>query len=184
MNNRFIKLLFAGSLLLALGAGCIAKGGEETTNEKGDASIARTAEGGPDGAVQGESVDGKGPSGINLCISTDDGVAGPVWLYSANAKGPDENWSQWFSAQPVAVGDGTSEMCGALNFLIATGDKIRINGAIMGGQGTLVENKGEKGTGSDLIREIWIDDQYYAVGKECAYVANGKKGFDLECAIR
>ena len=167
---------------MALGAGCIAKGDDASTDTQASA---------PKGETKGDSTisdanapDGKGPSGINLCISMDDGVAGPVWLYSANARGTNQNWSQWFSAQPVAVGDGTAEICGALNFLIATGDTVRINGAYMGGKGTLVENKGVKGAGSDLIREIWIDDQYYAVGKECAYVDNGKQGFDIECAIR
>jgi hypothetical protein len=154
-------------LLLLLGAGCA-----NTTDQTDTAEDT-----------------GKGASpvvGVDICVRTDGDTAGEVRLSAANTTAGKENFSGWFTDNVVAKGNAGTEVCGTTPFAIAVGDKVLINGdwADTNGKRWLVESKGEKPAGSDDIKEIWIDDEYYAVGKECAYQSNGVKGFDVVCTVR
>lgn len=176
MNIRFLSGTAAIAMLLTLGWGC-AKQSETPSIPLGGGSSEPEVKGAAD-----ELPDGKGPSPYELCVSTEGDVSGVVALSAANAT--TKNWSQWFTSSPVAVGEANRELCGALNFAIADGDKVYVNGSWNDGTRFLVDNRAPAGAAHDDIKEIWIDDQYYEIGKDCVYQSNGKKGYDLVCTVR
>ncbi len=179
MMTRIISGFLAGATLLTLGWGC-AKNPEMTPSIPLEGGS-----GAPEvkGAID-ELPDGKGASPFELCLSTDGAVAGAVWVYAANNSFPRLNWSQWFSASPVATGDAAREICGALNFSIETGDTLYLNGTWSNGSNFLINNRGSEGTAADQIKEIWLDDQFYEIGKDCQYEGNNMGGFNLVCIVR
>jgi hypothetical protein len=136
------------------------------------------------GKVQGDSdylPDGKGAGVAEFCMSVESVVKGPVWVYAANKTSPRENWSQWFSASPVVVGDAGKELCAPLNFALESGDELVINGAWQNGKKFLVYNGNVP---TDVMKEIWLNDQFYDIGKECWYEGNGKGGYNIVCTVR
>ncbi|MFA5946560.1 MAG: hypothetical protein WC813_00890 [Patescibacteria group bacterium] len=176
MTTRLIAGIITSAVLLTAGWGCAKttpsiplEGGSGEPEVKG---------------VVDELPDGKGPAPFELCISTDGPVTGAVWLYAANNTAPRLNWTQWFSADPVAAGDAGQEICGALNFSIESGDTLYLNGTWSKGKNFLVNNRGEQGTPSDQIKEIWLDDQFYEIGRDCAYENNNMGGYNLACTVR
>jgi len=177
MTNRLLIGVSAVGLLLAFGWGCI-----KNTDISSDGTSAT-----PTGDVQGVAdfiPDGKGGVPFELCVNTEAWVSGPVWLYAANNTKPRLDWKQWFSASPVASGDAFREICGPLNFDVQTGDKLYVNGMWANKKYFLVNNQGTKGAASDDIKEIWLDDQFYEIGKDCVYENNNMKGYNLVCVVR
>lgn len=177
--TRMIAGFLASATLLTLGWGCT-KNPEPADPATDEAAVEQ-------GQVRGATddlPDGKGASPFELCVSTDGPVAGNVWIYAANNTFPRLNWAQWFSASPVATGDAAREICGGLNFNIETGDKLYLNGTWANGKNFLVNNRAEKGGASDQIKEIWLDDQFYEVGKDCQYEGNNMGGYNLVCTVR
>jgi hypothetical protein len=154
------KRLFLGlGIVMLLGAGCAGAG--KITAKDGEKTVA---------------------AGPEMCVRTDGDTSGTVKVFAANKTAG--NWTGWFSEPAVAMGEAGTETCGNLAFSLTAGDQVQINGEWDNGQRFLVENRTPDASGSDNLREIWIDDQYYAVGKECGYESNGKKGFDIVCTIR
>lgn len=166
MKTGLRVLAPAVSLLLLLGAGCAAKTTDNTASVE---------------------VDGKGAvAGVDVCVRTDADATGEISLSAANTTAGKENFAAWFTPSVVAKGNAGTEVCGTTPFAIAVGDRVLINGdwTDKNGKRWLVENRTPKAAGSDNLKEIWIDDEYYAVGKECAYQSNGMKGFDVVCTVR
>jgi hypothetical protein len=166
----------ASAMLVTLGWGCT-KNAE--TPVQGNDTPAPVVEGSTDSLP-----DGKGSAPFELCVSTDAYVYGSVWLYAANNTAPRLNWKQWFSSSPVAAADASKEICGALNFSVESGDTLYVNGMWNNKKNFLVNNRGVKGAPSDDIKEIWLDDQYYEVGKDCFYENNNMGGYNLVCTVR
>lgn len=159
MDKRFLVL----AALLLLGAGCFGGNGDGTDNANA-------------GTLEN--------SGTELCVRTDGDATGDIRLYAANlTTGARE---QWFTETPVGVDDAADEVCGNLAFPVAVGEKVQINGSWFDGTEDrwLVQNRTPDASGSDNVKEIWIDNQYYAVGKECQYESNGMMGFDIVCTLR
>lgn len=178
MNTRLFYGVTALTMLLTLGWGCTKnpeppllplEGGSEVPEVRG---------------ANDTLPDGKGALPFELCVSTEEGVTGAVSLSAANNTEPRKDWSQWFSKTQVAEGDASREICGPLNFALESGDKVYLNGSWSNGKRFLVDNRGVGATAHDDIKEIWIDDQFYEIGKDCAYQSNGVKGYDLVCTVR
>jgi hypothetical protein len=176
MTNRTV-IAFAGTaLLLTFGWGCAKNVDTEVDGVSPTPLV--------NGVVSEVTPDGKGPAPYELCVSVEKAVTGNVWLYAANETAPRVNWTQWFSASPVASGSANNEICGAVNFALQAGDKLVINGAWANGKKYLVYKGGADGSAADQLKEIWIDDRSYEVGKECAYESNGKGGYNVVCTLR
>jgi hypothetical protein len=179
MITRFVSGMLATAVLVTVGWGCTQGTDSHPSvsgDDKGNAPVVK-------GAVD-ELPDGKGPAPFELCINTEGPVSGAVWLYAANNTAPRLNWDQWFSDFPVAAADASQEICGGLNFAVETGDTFYLNGTWANGKNFLVNNRGENGAPSDQIKEIWLDDQYYEVGKDCGYEDNNMGGYNLVCVVR
>lgn len=166
MAKKFLVPVTAFFAVLLLGAGCrgVFPGSELTYSD----DIGSTS------------------SGSEFCLSTDADAVGTVELAVAKVAPGTPDYSMWFAERAFVMGNAGEELCGVLPYTLMPGDEVLVNGTFAESKGLrwLVENRTPDASGSDNIREIWIDDQYYAVGKECGYVGNGETGFDVKCTIR